>query len=223
MQVCSGKILVCGLPMTGVDSRTANRYPLPMQPGVEKALVDQARNGQESAFARLVEAHSEKVIQLAWRLIGNRSDAEEISQEAFLRLFRSLPTFRGDSSVGTWLYRTVSRLAIDHLRREKLKRKLFFFRPDDQEQVDPIEMAVDPAASPADLLQARETAHQMQQLLNRLPARQKAVFVLRHMEGLPLKEIAALLNLSEGTVKAHLHRAVSLFRVEFNEAKENVS
>ena len=64
---------------------------------------------------------------------------------------------------------------------------------------------------------------QLQQLLSKLPARQKAVFVLRHMEELPLKEIAAMLNLSEGTVKSHLHRAVSLFRKEFSKTKEKVS
>ena len=160
---------------------------------------------------------------MAWRLVGNRSEAEEISQEAFLRLFKSLTTFRGDSRVSTWLYRTVSRLAIDHLRRERLKRKLFFFRNNESELSDPVDLAVDPSASPHDQLQARETAEQMQQLLSKLPTRQKAVFVLRHMEELSLKEIAAMLNLSEGTVKSHLHRAVSLFRKEFNETKEKVS
>lgn len=209
--------------MTGIDTTLTSHYALPMQPATEKVLLEQARNGQETAFAQLVEAHSGKTIQLAWRLVGNRSEAEEISQEAFLRLFKSLTTFRGDSRVSTWLYRTVSRLAIDHLRRERLKRKLFFFRNNESEQSDPIDLAVDPSASPHDQLQARETAEQMQQLLGRLPARQKAVFVLRHMEDLSLKEIATMLNLSEGTVKSHLHRAVSLFRKEFNETKEKVS
>ncbi len=209
--------------MTGVDTALTSRYALPMQPAAEKILIEQARNGQESAFAQLVEAHSEKTIQLAWRLVGNRAEAEEISQEAFLRLFRSLLTFRGDSRISTWLYRTVSHLAIDHLRRECLKRKLFFFRSSESEQSDPVDLAIDPSASPHDQLQARETAEQMQQLLNKLPARQKAVFVLRHMEELPLKEIAAMLNLREGTVKSHLHRAVSLFRQEFSKTKEKVS
>ena len=209
--------------MSRVDTATTARYAQPMQPNVEKALLDQARNGNETAFAQLVEAHSEKIIQLAWRLTGNRSEAEEISQEAFFRFYKSLSRFRGDSSVATWLYRTVSRLAIDHLRREKVKRKLFLFSPNERQQADPIDLAVDPAASPHELLQARETALRMQRLLARLPARQKAVFVLRHQEGLPLKQIAGMLGLSEGTVKAHLHRAVSLFRTEFNELKENMT
>jgi RNA polymerase sigma-70 factor (ECF subfamily) len=207
--------------MSSVDTITASSYALFMQRDSEKILIEQARSGDESAFAQLIDAHSEKIIQLAWRLIGNRSEAEEISQEAFLRFYKSLGTFRGDSSVGTWLYRTTSRLAIDHLRHEKLKRKLFFFRGDDDERVDPLEQAVDPSASPHDLLQAQETARKVEELLTRLPARQKAVFVLRHQEGLSLKEIAATLGLSEGTVKAHLHRAVSMFRKEIGETGEN--
>lgn len=206
--------------ISSVDTITATRYALPMQRDSEYILVQQAQDGNETAFAQLIDAHSEKIIQLAWRLIGNRSEAEEISQEAFLRLFKSLATFRGDSSVGTWLYRTTSRLAIDHLRREKLKRKLFFFRGEDDERSDPVELAVDPSASAQELLEAQETAKQVQQVLERLPARQKAVFVLRHQEGLPLKEIAAMLGLSEGTVKTHLHRAVSQFRNELGEIGE---
>ena len=206
--------------MVIVDSALSGSYSLPMLPDAEKFLLDQARAGDEQAFAQLVEAHSEKIISLAWRLTGQRADAEELAQEAFLRLFRSLAAFRGESSVGTWLYRTATRLAIDHLRREKLKRKIFFFRGNDADQPDPVELAVDPTASPQEQLLARETAGRMQQQLDRLPPRQKAVFVLRHMEGLSLKEIAATLGLEEGTVKAHLHRAVAQFRKEFQAAKE---
>lgn len=187
----------------------------------EKILIDQAQNGHDSAFRQLVEAHSEKVIQLAWRLVGNRAEAEDISQEAFLRLFKSLSKFRGESRISTWLYRAVCRLAIDHLRRERLKRKFFFVNSGTEEQLDLTDLAVDPSASAHDQLQAKETARHMQLLLNTLPARQKAVFVLRHTEDLPLKEIATILNLSEGTVKSHLHRAVTLLRRELKNTQES--
>ncbi len=206
--------------MTSVDSLRGGEYSRLMRPATEKILIDQARTGQEQAFAQLIEGHTERIIGLAWRLVGQREEAEEIAQEAFLRLYKSLATFRAESSVATWLYRTVTRLAIDHLRREKLKRKLFFFRGGAEQSFDPLEMVADPAASPRDQLIARETAGQMQQVLNRLPPRQKAVFVLRHLEGLPLKEIAATLGIEEGTAKAHLHRAVSQFRQEFRNSRE---
>ncbi len=206
--------------MTSVDSLLAAGYSRSMQSATEKILLDQARRGHDTAFAQLIDGHSEKLISLAWRLVGQREEAEEITQEAFLRLYKSLATFRGDSSVGTWLYRTVTRLAIDHLRRETLKRKIFFFRSDDSQQFDPLDAVADPAASPQERLLAQETASQMQQVLNSLPARQKTVFVLRHFEGLSLREIASTLEVEEGTVKAHLHRAVSRFRKEFRHSRE---
>lgn len=206
--------------MTFVDIAITGRYSLPMQRDTEKILLDQARNGQERAFTQLVDLHSEKIISLAWRLVGRRDEAEVIAQEAFLRFYRSLSTFRGESSVGTWLYRTVSRLAIDHLRREQLRRKIFFFRSGDQDQPNPIDLLPDQAASPQAQLLAQETSEQMKQVLQKLPPQQKAVFVLRHMEGMPLKEIAATLGLKEGTVKAHLHRAVNQFRKEFQGERE---
>jgi len=192
-----------------------------VHPQTEKILLDQAREGQERAFTQLVEAHSERAIALAWRLVGHREDAEEIAQEAFLRLYHALATFRGESSVATWLYRTVSRLAIDHLRREQLKKRLFFFRSNEaSERPDPLETAADPSTnSPLDRLLAKEVANRMQLVLNQLPPQQKAVFVLRHLEELSLKEIAETLNLEEGTVKAHLHRAVGRFRKEYCKAK----
>jgi len=193
---------------------------LPVQSVTEDILLDQARSGHEQAFAQLVAMHSEKIIALAWRLVGQREIAEEIAQEAFLRLYRSLPGFRGESRIGTWLYRTVSRLAIDHLRREKLRRKFFFSRSENSEQPDPLDLVADDRASPQEQLLAREAGRRMQQVLEKLPARQKTVFVLRHMEGMPIREIAATLELKEGTVKAHLHRAVTQFRKEFGETAE---
>ena len=192
-----------------------------VHPQTEKILLDQAREGQERAFAQLVEAHSERAIALAWRLVGHREDAEEIAQEAFLRLYHALATFRGDSSIATWLYRTVSRLAIDHLRREQLKKRFLFFRSSaSSDRSDPLETAADLSAnSPLDRLLAKELAGHMQLVLDRLPPQQKAVFVLRHLEELPLREIAETLGLEEGTVKSHLHRAVARFRKEFLKTK----
>jgi len=187
-----------------------------MNPEQEKLLLAQVRDGNEAAFEALVKEHSSRIIGLAWKLVGNRADAEDIAQDAFLRLYRGISSLRGDSRVATWLYRTVSNLAIDHLRRQKLKRKIFFFRQSDEEQ-DPLELAEDPAASPGEHYQAGETGRRLARALEKLSARQRLVFTLRHHEELPLKEIAALLKLEEGTVKAHLHRAVSALRKELKD------
>lgn len=187
----------------------ASTYSLRMDARTEEVLLSQAREGDDRSFEQLVLTHSDRAIRLALRMTGNRHEAEEIAQEAFLRLHRSLHRFRGDSRLSTWMYRTVTRLAIDHLRREKLKRQVFFFRSrNDEDDLDPIDLAVSHEASPESRVLTREAGTVLKEVLQGLSARQRAVFTLRHFEELSLKEIAEVLELEEGTVKAHLHRAV---------------
>ncbi len=188
----------------------------------ERILLEQIRSGHPSAFEQLVVAQTPRMVNLAYRLVGNREEAEDIVQEAFLRLHRSLESFRGECSLTSWLYRIVSRLAIDHLRREKLRRKLFFFRSNNEDP-DPVELVADSGLTSVEKLQARETGRRVAAALETLSARQRAVFVLRHQEGLALKEIAAMLQLEEGTIKAHLHRAVRALRAELEDLYEDRS
>lgn len=190
--------------------------------GSEEILLERLRAGYPGAFEQLVADQAFRLINLAYRLVGSRAEAEEIAQEGFLRLHRSLDGFRGDCSLSSYLYRIVSRLSIDHLRREKLRRKLFFFRRQN-EDLDPLDLVADPGASPRDNLQARETGQRLLQALDSLSARQRTVFVLRHQEGLSLREIAVTLKLEEGTVKAHLHRAVRALRIELEDLQEDRS
>lgn len=205
-----------------VDSLPASGYSQNMTGAEEQLLLESIRNGDDRGFEKLVKEHTGKVISLAWRLVGNREEAEDLAQEAFLRLHRSLPSFRGDSRVSTWLYRTTTRLAIDHLRRERLKRKLFFFRPDN-EAVDPVELASNPLDDPGREYQGQEAMQSLRKSLAKLSPRQQVIFTLRHYEGLPLKEIAEHLELETGTVKAHLHRAVSQLREDLAEYREDRS
>jgi RNA polymerase sigma-70 factor (ECF subfamily) len=188
----------------------------------ERILLEQIRSGHPTAFEQLVVTRTPRMVNLAYRLVGNREEAEDIVQEAFLRLHRSLESFRGECSLTSWLYRIVSRLAIDHLRREKLRRKLFFFR-NSNEDPDPVELVADSGLTSVEKIQAKETGRRVAAALETLSARQRAVFVLRHHEGLALKEIAALLQLEEGTIKAHLHRAVRALRVELEDLYEDRS
>jgi RNA polymerase sigma-70 factor (ECF subfamily) len=182
----------------------------------EAFLIDQVKNGEADRFEDLVRAEGPRAIRLAYRLVGNRADAEEIAQEAFLRFYAGIKKFRSDSSVGTWMYRTVTRLAIDHLRREKLRHQLFFFRKDEDDD-EPVDYVPDPGPDPGECLIGTETGRRLAMAMKKLPSRQRAVFVLRHQEELPLKEIAGILGLEEGTVKAHLHRAVTRLRRELSE------
>jgi len=185
----------------------------------ELQLLERIRDGDDSGFELLVREHTGKVVGLAWRLLGSRDEAEDLAQEAFLRLHSSLPGFRGDSRVSTWLYRTTTRLAIDHLRRERIKRRLFFFRQDN-DAPDPVGLAGDTRPDPGREYQSQEAMRVLRKSLGRLSPRQQVIFTLRHYEGLPLKEIAEHLALETGTVKAHLHRAVTQLRQDLADYHE---
>lgn len=178
----------------------------------QNALLARLRNHDEAAFAELVDSEGSALLRVAWRLIGQQTDAEDLVQEAFLRFHRCLPTFRGEAAISTWLYRTVTRLAIDHLRRQRLRRAIFFFHDTDNEAPDPLAQIADPSATPFQQLEQQQLARHLTNTLRRLPSRQQTVFVLRHYEGLPLAEIAQLLGTREGTVKSHLHRALAALR-----------
>jgi RNA polymerase sigma-70 factor (ECF subfamily) len=207
---------------TIVDTLTGSRYPRNMVNLEEQAILERIRKGDESGFEELVKEHTGKVVGLAWRLVGNHEDAEDIAQEAFLRLHRSLAEFRGESRISTWLYRTTTRLAIDYLRRERIKRKVFFFRQDN-DSPDPVDLASDPLRNPAREFQSQEAMRSLRKSLQKLSARQQVIFTLRHYEGLALKEIAEHLGIETGTVKAHLHRAITQLRKDLNEFREGSS
>lgn len=187
---------------------------------LEKILLEQIRSGDDAAFEKLVLRHTSRTINLAYRLVTNQADAEDIAQEAFLRLHKAIPGFRGESRISTWLYTTVTRLAMDHIKREQRKRKFFFFSRSDHGETDPLEQVPDSAASPQEELLAREMESRLIEILKTLSPQQRAVFAMRHQEGLSLKEIAEILNLEPGTVKAHLHRAVTALRKKLNTRQE---
>ncbi|MFN2367231.1 MAG: RNA polymerase sigma factor [Desulfurivibrionaceae bacterium] len=193
-----------------------------MESGSEKILLDRIRNGDDAAFEFLVAEHSPRVLSLAWKLAGNREEAEDIGQEAFLRLHRNIAGFRGDSAIATWLHRTVTRLAIDYLRRQKIRQRIFFFRRK-SEDADPLDFAPASNSFPDEDFFAGEIGRRLETAMNRLSARQRAVFTLRHFDGMPLREIAVLLELEEGTVKSHLHRAVGVLRRELKDFQEETS
>lgn len=203
-----------------IDSLPWSSYPQFMIDSGEQALLEQIRSGDERGFERLVKEQTGKILGLAWRLVGNREEAEDLVQEAFIRLHRALPDFRGDSLISTWLYRTTTRLAIDHLRRERLKRKLFFFRADN-DTPDPVELASDTRDNPGRKYQAKAAMVALRKGLKKLSPRQQVIFTLRHHEGLALQEIAEHLGLETGTVKSHLHRAVTQLRLELADYRED--
>jgi RNA polymerase sigma-70 factor (ECF subfamily) len=176
------------------------------------ALVQQCASGDEAACARLMSDHQRMVYQLAFHLLGDAQEALDLSQEVFLRVFRTLPSFRGQSTLRTWIYRIVVNQASNRLR---------WWRRRHRAQQVPLEEHAAAhgelpdrrnAAMPDRLLQQREVADRVWGALAQLPFDQRTVIVLREIDGLSYEEIAESLGVAVGTVKSRLARARGTLR-----------
>ena len=171
------------------------------------ALVQQCATGDEDACARLVTDHQRMVYQLGLHLLGDPQEAADLSQEVFLRIFRTLAQFRGQSTLRTWIYRIVVNQASNRQRWWR-RRKRGQQIPLDEHTAAHGELPESRSyAMPDQVLQQRETAGRVWQALDKLPFDQRAVIVLREIDGLSYEEIATSLGVAVGTVKSRLARA----------------
>lgn len=173
----------------------------------EAQLVRLARQGDESAFALLVEQNQSRIYNLALRMTRNPDDAAELTQEAFLNAWRGLSKFQGESSFSTWLYRLTSNLCIDFLRREKRRSGLSMTVSLDDEEEGRQADVPDERFSPEQSAERREVQELIRAGLRSLSEEHRRVLVLRELDGLSYAEIAQLLGLEEGTVKSRIARA----------------
>jgi RNA polymerase sigma-70 factor (ECF subfamily) len=171
------------------------------------ALVQQCATGDEDACARLVTDHQRMVYQLGLHLLGDPQEAADLSQEVFLRIFRTLAQFRGQSTLRTWIYRIVVNQASNRQRWWR-RRKRGQQVPLEEHTAAHGELPESRSyAMPDQVLQQRETAGRVWNALDKLPFDQRAVIVLREIDGLSYEEIATSLGVAVGTVKSRLARA----------------
>ena len=178
----------------------------------EQLLIDRAQQGDGDAFRQLVERSNRTVYRLAYDLTGNRHDAEDLSQEVFVRAYRALPGFRREAKWSTWIYRITVNICLDHREARSGKRVEY------REDIDD-ELPLDAGRSAAAIMPDTETEAGMihehiERALGRLSPKERSVFVLRHYHDLPLREIAETMQIAEGTVKSHLFRALQRLRRE---------
>lgn len=173
----------------------------------EQELVSRAKQGDQEAFSKLVEANQNRIYTLALRMTGSPEDGADLAQEAFLRAWRSLPSFQGESNFSTWLYRLTSNLCIDFLRREKRRKAVTAAVPLDGEEDSPPAQVPDHRFTPESELERRELRAAVDRGLAKLSDDHRQVLVLRELEGLSYVEIAGRLKLEEGTVKSRIARA----------------
>jgi RNA polymerase sigma-70 factor (ECF subfamily) len=167
----------------------------------DEILIPRARNGDRAAFEALVRRYLPRVAGLAARTLGgDRHEALDVAQDAFVEAWKILPTWRDGGSLFSWLYRTTLNLCSHRLRR---RRKTFLAGVHAPEV---------PAPAAPDEGDRADRVDAIRKALDGLSAQQREVFVLRHEEALPLEEIARRLGLAVGTVKSHLHRALTALR-----------
>jgi len=165
----------------------------------DMALVERCRRGDLAAFEELYRAHAGKLFSVACRLLGNATDAEDLLQEIFLSAHRKLEGFRGESALGTWLYRLATNHCLDHLRSRAAR-------------MNQVTDALDDEPSQANvgsrrLAEQTVTKLDLERALARLPEGCRAAFVLHDVEGLEHREVAEALGIAEGTSKSQVHKA----------------
>lgn len=161
-------------------------------------LVRLAQAGQRDAFDLIVQRHQRRVYQLCYRFVGNHEDASDLAQDAFVRAFRALPRFKGESAVGTWLYRIAVNVC---LNRKALKTPRF----EPIEHIEPVDVKGERADA---AVIRRQRAAEVRAAIARLPPKQRATLIMRAYHDLPHEQIAKILGSSVGAVKANFFHAL---------------
>jgi len=180
----------------------------------EAALIRAAQAGDQSAFERLVRAYDHAVLRLGMNLLRSPEDARDVYQEAFLRVYRNLDHFRFDCSFQTWLYRIVTNLCLDQLRKRKIRRE----EPSVWQTADGVRDRMDSVAEeradgdPERRIYSRQLKSRIDQVLSDLTPRERLVFEMRHYQGLRLRAIGEVLGTTEEAAKNCLFRATQKMR-----------
>jgi len=170
-------------------------------------LMARIAKGEDDAFEILVNRHQTSVLNLIYRFIGDRTQAKDLAQEVFIRVWQAVGSYQPKAKFTTWIYRITANLCINELKSSR-RRKLFQFLRFGEDQENTIEeVLVDASPSPEDLLLSREQSRRISDALQSLPANQRMALVLRRYDNLSYQEIAKILNCSVSAVESLLIRA----------------
>jgi len=185
----------------------------------EAALIRAAQAGDQEAFERLVRSYDQSVLRLATNLLRTPEDAYDVYQEAFLRVFRNLNSFRFDCSFHTWLYRIVTNLCLDHLRKQKVRKTESAVVETEDGPMDRLDAVAEQRADgdPQRTLLSRELKGRIEQALGGMTARERMVFEMRHYQGMRLRAIGEVLGTTEEAAKNCLFRATQKMRTALGE------
>lgn len=183
----------------------------------ERLLIQQAQSGDREAFTQLVYRHDRDILRLAFHMLGNREDAQDVFQETFLKAYRSLARFRSDSSFYTWIYRIATNVSLDRLRKRQKLREEISYEADST--TDPDRPALKDTleeksyySNPERKLYGNELGEKIQEALKTLSEKERLVFELRHYQGLRLRMIGEIMGSTEETAKNYLFRGTQKLR-----------
>src|SRR4051812_16747506 len=185
-------------------------------------LIREAQKGNHRAFEELIRQYDSAVLRLALHLTGSPDDAQDIYQEAFLKAYKSVGNFRFECSFYTWLYRIVTNLCLDHLRKRQVRKEDSAVVSDsDGEEFNLLDQVSDKRAehNPEHDLMRKELGFKIGKALTRLTVRERMVFELKHYQGLKLRTIGEMLNTTEETAKNTLFRATQKLRLALAEMR----
>jgi RNA polymerase sigma-70 factor, ECF subfamily len=210
--------------VNGEERNSKAKRGKPSMSSKDIELVARAQDGDQTAFEALVRQYQGKAYAIAYNMCsGDREEARELTQEAFLSAFRSLKNFRGKSSFYTWFYRILINTCLDSRRRHSRWKGIFsFWRRDKRGKASTDEIDVeyqDPKvySNPMAALNNKQLAQEIKQALASLPEKQRVVFQLKVLHGMRIREIAEIMGSAEGTVKSHLFRATHFMREALRE------
>lgn len=173
----------------------------------EQLLLMRAKAGDVAAFEELTEAYQKKIFNLAYRMVGNYDDAGDMAQEALIRIFRSIGSFKEQSSFSTWVFRITTNVCLDEIRKRKNKKA---FSLDEEIHTEDGEMQrqiISDDPLPDEIAEREELRSIVNKAINSLPEEQKIIITLRDIQSLSYEEIANVLSCPVGTVKSRINRA----------------
>jgi RNA polymerase sigma-70 factor (ECF subfamily) len=185
----------------------------------EAALIKAAQQGDEDAFAQLVHSYDQSVLRIALNLLRSQDDARDVYQEAFLRVFRNLHNFRFDCSFSTWLYRIVTNICLDHLRKRKVRREEPSVVDTSEGEYDLLSNVEEKRAegNPQRQLHSLQLREKIKSVLEGMTPRERMVFEMRHYQGMRLRAIGEVLGTTEEAAKNCLFRATQKMRAALGE------
>ena len=174
-------------------------------------IIKQVKKGNKDAFGVIIDAYERRIYQHCYRLLGSFHDAEEVTQEAFVKAYTKIHTFKNKQKFSPWIYRIATNTAVDWMRK---KKPLYIL---DQpiavgENITYLDHVKNTSETPEETIEQKENQDEMQQFLLQLPSKYRVVLVLRYMDELSIKEMSEVLDLPIGTIKTQLHRGIEALR-----------